>query len=63
MGSHIDGFMAVLTHTMVVTQKGTITGPKADVCLAAYYASEAALRLLKPGKHVTLIPLLMNLDS
>ena len=29
-----------------------MTGRKADVILAAYYAAEAALRLLKPGSSV-----------
>jgi len=51
LGAHIDGFIAVVAHTMVVGAKSgeKITGRKADVILAAHYASEAALRLVKPG--------------
>ena len=32
-----------------------MTGRKADVILAAYYAAEAALRLLKPGSNVYIV--------
>lgn len=53
MGCHIDGFIAVVAHTLVVSPSGKITGRKADVCLAAHYASEAALRLVKPGNEVS----------
>lgn len=51
LGCHIDGFIAVAAHTMVIgASKDTkVSGRKADVILAAYYAAEAALRLLKPG--------------
>lgn len=52
MGCHIDGFIAVVAHTLIVSPKGKVTGRKADVCLAAHYASEAALRLVKPGNEV-----------
>lgn len=53
MGCHIDGFIAVVAHTLVVTSPGgKVSGRKADVCLAAHYASEAALRLVKPGNEV-----------
>jgi len=53
MGAHIDGFIAVVAHTVVVEPKGKITGRKADAVLAAHYASEAALRLVKPGNEVS----------
>jgi len=56
LGCHIDGFIAVVAHTVVVGyEPGTakITGRKADVLLAAHYASEAALRLVKPGNEST----------
>lgn len=46
LGAHIDGFIAVVAHTVVVGGKEA-TGRAADVLLAAHYASEAALRLLK----------------
>lgn len=51
MGAHIDGFIAVSAHTIVVgaTKENPATGRHADVVLAAYWASQAALRLLKTG--------------
>ncbi|XP_030570003.1 proliferation-associated protein 2G4 [Drosophila novamexicana] len=51
LGAHIDGFIAVAAHTIVVgagaDQK--ISGRQADVILAAYWSVQAALRLLKSG--------------
>ncbi|EDW69745.1 proliferation-associated protein 2G4 [Drosophila virilis] len=51
LGGHIDGFIAVAAHTIVVgagaDQK--ISGRQADVILAAYWSVQAALRLLKSG--------------
>ena len=53
MGAHIDGFIAVVAHTVVISDEKTkITGRKADTILAAHLASEAALRLVKPGNEV-----------
>lgn len=57
-GVHIDGFIACVGHTIVVgaSKDNKITGRKADVLLAAYYAAEIAQRLVKPGNdnnHVT----------
>ncbi|CAG0891028.1 unnamed protein product [Cyprideis torosa] len=51
LGAHIDGFSAVVAHTFVVgaTKDAKVKGRKADAILAAYNASEAALRLLRPG--------------
>uniref|UniRef100_A0A182MGI6 Peptidase M24 domain-containing protein n=1 Tax=Anopheles culicifacies TaxID=139723 RepID=A0A182MGI6_9DIPT len=51
MGAHIDGFIAVTAHTIVVgaTPENKCKGRAADVVLAAYHASQAALRLLKDG--------------
>lgn len=51
LGAHIDGFIAVVAHTVVVGG-GEVTGRAADVLLAAHYASEAALRLLRPSNEV-----------
>jgi curved DNA binding protein len=52
LGAHIDGFIAVVAHTLVVQETaGKITGRLADVILAAHYASEAALRLVKPSNE------------
>lgn len=54
LGAHIDGFIAVVAHTIIVGAKPNekITGRKADAILAAHYASQIALRLLKPGNQV-----------
>ncbi|KAF7274673.1 proliferation-associated protein 2G4 [Rhynchophorus ferrugineus] len=52
LGAHIDGFIAVVAHTIVVGISGKkVTGRKADAILAAHYASQAALRLLKSGNE------------
>jgi curved DNA binding protein len=53
LGAHIDGFIAVVAHTLVVGASGDspVTGKKADAILAAHLASEAALRLVKPGNE------------
>lgn len=51
LGAHIDGFIAVAAYTIVVQSdpSAKITGRNADVILAAYWASQAALRLIKPN--------------
>ncbi|KAJ6316062.1 hypothetical protein OIU78_019360 [Salix suchowensis] len=51
MGCHIDGFIAVVGHTHVL-QSGPVTGRTADVIAAANTAAEVALRLVRPGKKV-----------
>lgn len=55
LGAHIDGFIAVAAHTVVATSDASksISGRKADAILAAYWAGQAALRLLKPGQGVS----------
>lgn len=55
MGAHIDGFISVAAHTLVVGTKpdNKVKGRRADVILAAYYSSQAALRLLKNDKGVS----------
>jgi len=55
MGAHIDGFIAVVAHTIVLgaSAEAPVTGRKADVIMAAHLASEAALRLVKPGMENT----------
>eukprot|EP00128_Syssomonas_multiformis_P010577 Colp12_sorted_trinity150504_noHs@779 len=49
LGSHIDGFIAVSAHTLVVgaSEAAPVTGRAADVINAAHFGVEAALRLLK----------------
>lgn len=51
LGAHIDGFIAVVAHTVCVGGE-EVTGRAADVLLAAHNASEAALRLLRNGNEV-----------
>lgn len=56
LGAHVDGFIAVVAHTIVIgsSPNRKVSGRKADVILAAHYASQAALRLLKPGTEVSI---------
>lgn len=51
----MDGFIAVVAHTIVVgaAKHRKCMGKKANAILAAHYASEAALRLMKPGNDVS----------
>jgi len=53
LGAHIDGFIAVVAHTLCVgaSVDSPISGRQADAVLAAHLASEAALRLVKPGNE------------
>jgi len=53
MGAHIDGFIAVVAHTLAVgaSVDNPVTGRQADALMAAHLASEAALRLVKPGNQ------------
>ena len=57
LGAHIDGFVAVTAHTLVVQgAAGPVTGPAADVIMAAQTCAEVAMRMVKPGKMVSTIP-------
>jgi len=50
LGVHIDGYIATVAHTVICTESTEpITGPKADVIMAAHQASECAQRMLKAG--------------
>ncbi|XP_020632180.1 proliferation-associated protein 2G4-like [Orbicella faveolata] len=53
LGVHIDGYIAVVGHTIVVgaSKDNKVTGRKADVLQAAYLASEVAQRLVKAGNE------------
>ncbi|KAK7497503.1 hypothetical protein BaRGS_00011143 [Batillaria attramentaria] len=53
LGAHVDGFIAVAAHTVVVgaSKENKVTGRKADVMMAAHMAAEAAIRLVKPGNE------------
>lgn len=63
LGAHIDGFIAVAAHTVVARadQSAKVSGRAADVILATYWASQAALRLLKPSTGVSLSFIYLNL--
>eukprot|EP00127_Corallochytrium_limacisporum_P006383 Clim_evm94s225 gene=Clim_evmTU94s225 len=52
LGAHIDGYIAMIAHTVVVgaSKENPVTGPLADTIMAAYKASEACLRLVKPDQ-------------
>nr|CAH8853014.1 unnamed protein product [Trichobilharzia regenti]CAH8853016.1 unnamed protein product [Trichobilharzia regenti]CAH8853018.1 unnamed protein product [Trichobilharzia regenti] len=51
VGAHVDGYAAIVGHTMVVgaSQNNKVTGKKADVIVAAHTAAEAILRTLRPN--------------
>lgn len=51
LGAHIDGFCAVVAHSIVVgaSAERKVTGRKADAIMAAHLAAETVLRLVKPG--------------
>ncbi|GFZ02195.1 metallopeptidase M24 family protein [Actinidia rufa] len=55
LGCHIDGFIAVVAHTHVL-HGGSVTGRQAAVIAAANTATEVALRLIRPGRKVDLLP-------
>jgi curved DNA binding protein len=57
LGCQIDGYVAVVAHTLVVgaTREKKVTGRRADCILAAYYAAEAALRSIKPTENNTAV--------
>ena len=48
LGVHIDGYIALVAHTVVVGDK-PVDARKADAILAAYNAVQIALKSLKPG--------------
>ena len=50
LGAHIDGFCAVVAHTIVL---GKCNGKKADAIAAAWSAAQSALRLMKPKNKVS----------
>lgn len=51
MGGHIDGYIAVVAHSLVVgaTKDNPVSGPLADAMHAAHEAAAVALRLVVPG--------------
>jgi curved DNA binding protein len=56
LGAHIDGYVSTCAHTLILGQDpeaGAQSGRAADVVCAAYFASECAIRLARPGKKNT----------
>ena len=54
LGCHVGGHIAVVAHTLQVRAAGAagpVTGRAADVLAAAAHASEALLRLVRPGRR------------
>ncbi|KAJ3382530.1 Proliferation-associated protein 2G4 [Lobulomyces angularis] len=54
LGVHVDGYIATLAHTVVVSEKdieatSPLLGRAADAICAAYYGLEIASRMIKPG--------------
>lgn len=47
----------MIAHSIVVgaNSENKVTGKKANCFLAAHYASQAALRLMRPGNEVSII--------
>jgi len=62
LGVHIDGFISVVAHSLIVTANPQVptTGRKADCIAAAHYAAECAHRLVKPGKKNTDVTEIIN---
>lgn len=64
LGAHINGFIAVVAHTVVVgrtSEQQPATGRVADAVLSAYQAAQAAIRLVKPGNtNVTVTEAIQN---
>lgn len=48
LGVHVDGYVAVVAHTVLVGD-GKVDGRKADVIMAAWTAAEVAQRMIKDG--------------
>jgi curved DNA binding protein len=51
LGVHVDGYIAVVAHTVVLSESKKSRA--IDALLAAHYCAEAALRLVKPGVENT----------
>ncbi|KNC78962.1 hypothetical protein SARC_08625 [Sphaeroforma arctica JP610] len=62
MAAHIGGNVATVCHTHVVPSDGKtpLQGRAADTICAAYYASETALRMIKPGASIYQVDIAMT---
>ncbi|GMM49954.1 hypothetical protein DASB73_009120 [Starmerella bacillaris] len=59
LGAHIDGFASIVSDTVVVG--GAPSQEVKDAIAAAYYATEAALRTMKPGNRTTDVTRIVDL--
>jgi len=62
VGVHIDGYSACAGSTTISTEnpQEATKGKRADVICAAHFASEAALRLLRPGNKSSQVTQIMS---
>mmetsp|Transcript_13365 Transcript_13365/g.18263 ORF Transcript_13365/g.18263 Transcript_13365/m.18263 type:complete len:388 (+) Transcript_13365:123-1286(+) len=61
LGCHIDGFIGVVAHTVVVqSEDKPITGRAADVMSACNQAMEAVQRMVKPGMKASEVPAVLE---
>ncbi|KAI0461782.1 hypothetical protein LJB42_004855 [Komagataella kurtzmanii] len=50
LGAEIGGYPSIISETLVI-EEDEVTGRKADVIAAAYYAFQSAIRTIRPGKR------------
>lgn len=60
LGVHVDGYIAVVAHTVMLTDQLPIVGKTADLMAAAQNALDAAVRLIKPGHTNTEVSDIIN---
>ena len=61
LGVHVDGYIAVVAHTVILSEAKK--SRSVDAMLAAHYCAEAALRLVKPGVEVSENIIFVNVGS
>ncbi|KAJ1607762.1 proliferation-associated protein 2G4 metalloprotease, partial [Cryptosporidium canis] len=59
LGAHIDGFISICSHSIVVGEE-RISGRKADVLRAASTAMDVALRAIRPGNTNSYVTSILN---
>ncbi|KAK9173550.1 hypothetical protein CmeUKMEL1_12010 [Cryptosporidium meleagridis] len=59
LGAHIDGFISICSHSIVIGVE-RISGKQADVLKAAHTALEVAIRTVKPGNTNTYVTSMLN---
>jgi curved DNA binding protein len=53
LGVHIDGYIAVLGHTVILSEGKTISGSQADAMACAFDCMNAAGKIIRPGSTNT----------